>query len=207
MSRYTEQDKVIALAGLFQAVTLVNGLAKRGELPEEGLAVAIRSVLDESPPDVVSIYDDISCLKTGLTSLVACMGSARSVEDAELLGYALSCMHLERKLSRKRQLIQGIRAGLDRASEQVDQFSLVHENVIANLANIYVTHVSTLKPRIMVKGEQAYLSNRRNINRIRALLLAAIRAAVLWQQCGGGRMDLFVRRKAIAATAAELLGG
>lgn len=205
MSRFSEQDKVIALAGLFQAVTLVNGLAKRGELSEEDLAVSVRSVLDESPPDVISIYDNVSCLKTGLASLSTCMGPTRTAEEAELLGYALSCMHLERKLSRKRQVFQGIRAGLDRAREQVEQFSLVHENVIANLANIYVTHVSTLKPRIMVKGEQAYLSNRRNINRIRALLLAAIRAAVLWQQCGGGRMDLFVRRKTIAATAAELM--
>jgi len=205
MSGYSEQDKVIALAGLFQAVTLMNGLAKRGELPEEGLAVSIRSVLDESPPDVISVYDDVSSLTTGFRSLATCMGSARTAEDAELLGYALSCMQLERKLSRKRQVVCEIRAGLDRAKEQVEQFSLVHENVIANLANIYVTHISTLKPRIMVKGEQAYLSNRRNINRIRALLLAAIRAAVLWQQCGGGRMDLFVRRKAIAATATELL--
>ena len=117
----------------------------------------------------------------------------------------MSCMHLERKLNRKRQLIKGIRSGLDRAKAQVEQFSLVHENVIANLADIYVTHISTLKPRMMVKGEHTYLSNRRNINRIRALLLSAIRAAVLWQQCGGSRMDLFVRRKAIAAVAADLL--
>jgi len=206
MSRYSDQDKVIALAGLFQAVTLVNGLAKRGELPEEGLAVSIRSLFDESPDDVISVYDDASRLKTGLTALVACMGKARTMEEADLLTYALSCMHLERKLSRKREVFQGVRAGLDRAKEQVEQFSLLHENVIANLANIYVTHVSTLKPRIMVKGEHTHLSNRRNINRIRALLLAAIRATVLWRQCGGGRMDLFVRRKLIAAKAAELLG-
>ena len=206
MSHYSDQDKIIALAGLFQAVTLVNGLAKRGELPEDGLAVSIGSLFEESPRDVISVYEDVSSLKIGLATLATSMGKTRTMDDADLLAYALSCMHLERKLNRKQQVFQGIRTGLDRAKEQVEQFSLLHENVIANLANIYVTHVSTLKPRIMVKGEHTYLSNRRNINRIRALLLAAIRSAVLWQQCGGGRMDLFVRRKKIAVTAAELLG-
>jgi high frequency lysogenization protein len=49
------------------------------------------------------------------------------------------------------------------------------------------------------------LENPDNQNLIRALLLAAIRAAVLWRQCGGRRLSLFLRRSALLEAASGLL--
>lgn len=69
--------------------------------------------------------------------------------------------------------------------------------VIANLAHAYSQTLSRLTPRILVQGEPGLLKNPEVANRIRALLLAGIRAAVLWRQTGGSRLRLLFRRKRI----------
>jgi len=65
--------------------------------------------------------------------------------------------------------------------------------------------VRTLRPRIKVSADPVILENPGNQNLIRALLLAAIRAAVLWRQCGGGRLALVLRRRALVEAAGRLL--
>jgi high frequency lysogenization protein len=39
------------------------------------------------------------------------------------------------------------------------------------------------------------LSNDKNASRIRALLLAGLRSAILWRQCGGTRWSILFNRK------------
>ena len=77
--------------------------------------------------------------------------------------------------------------------------------VIAGLADCYRQTVSTLQPRIIVRGEQAVLARPEVQQVVRALLLAAVRAAVLWRQCGGGRLTLLLRRRALHEAAGDLL--
>jgi high frequency lysogenization protein len=77
--------------------------------------------------------------------------------------------------------------------------------VIAALAELYSSTISTLQPRIMVKGEQSILTGTDSRNMIRALLLGGMRAAVLWRQCGGNRVQLLFRRKALLRDCRELL--
>ena len=57
----------------------------------------------------------------------------------------------------------------------------------------------------MVRGEQAVLASADSQHMIRALLLAGMRAAVLWRQCGGNRMKLIFQRKALLECSRELL--
>ena len=49
------------------------------------------------------------------------------------------------------------------------------------------------------------LSNAQVVAQIRALLLAAVRAAVLWRQVGGSQLRLIVRRRQYAMLARGLL--
>ena len=73
--------------------------------------------------------------------------------------------------------------------------------VIARFADIYQRTLSELKPRIQVYGDAGFLQQPDNINRVRALLLTGIRAAVLWQQKGGRRWQfLFQSGKLLSAT-------
>ena len=79
--------------------------------------------------------------------------------------------------------------------------------MLARLADTYASTVSQLQPRIMVQGEPDYLNTPANANRIRALLLAGMRSAVLWRQLGGHRLKLLWTRKRIVACAQAMLNG
>jgi high frequency lysogenization protein len=57
----------------------------------------------------------------------------------------------------------------------------------------------------MVVGDQNYLGSQNTVNKIRALLLAGIRAVLLWRQCGGSRWKLLFFRKKIQEEAQFLL--
>ena len=77
-------------------------------------------------------------------------------------------------------------------------------NIISNLADNYKNTVSTIKPQIMVAGTEGYLQMPENAEKVRALLLAGIRSAVLWRQCGGSRWQILFQRKAFLAEAMRL---
>jgi len=75
---------------------------------------------------------------------------------------------------------------------------IIDEEVVAELAELYHATLGYFEPRIKVQGKQIHLQNPSNINRIRALLLAGIRSAVLWHQLGGRPWHLIAARKPIA---------
>jgi high frequency lysogenization protein len=54
-------------------------------------------------------------------------------------------------------------------------------------------------------GDHNYLQQTRIASQIRALLLSAIRSAMLWRQVGGNRWQLLLQRKALAAQVDNLL--
>ena len=87
---------------------------------------------------------------------------------------------------------------LNKIESQFEFFTLNHENTIAKLGHLYQETISTLGPKIIVSGEQPHLSNKINANKVRALLLAGIRSAVLWKQCGGSRWQILFGRKSYA---------
>ena len=108
-------------------------------------------------------------------------------------------------LFRSKDLLSAIQIGITKAQAQSEHFGLLHENILANLGEVYQSTISTLQPRIMVNGEQEYLSRPDIANKIRACLLAGIRSAILWKQCGGARWKFLLYRKKIQAELQQLL--
>ena len=111
--------------------------------------------------------------------------------------YSIMLIFLEKRLSKNTQEISRIRTGIQIAVQQLKHFNMTHINVISKLADLYRQSISPLGPKIIVKGEQSYLSNPDNAGRIRALLLAGIRSALLWRQAGGSRWRLLFERGAM----------
>ena len=95
-------------------------------------------------------------------------------------------------------MLEEISNRLNKIESQFEFFTLNHENTIAKLSHLYQDTISTIGPKIIVSGEQLHLSNEANANKVRALLLAGIRSAVLWNQCGGSRWQFLFGRKAYA---------
>ena len=193
--KHSNQDQAAALAGVFQAATLVDQLARTGQWSEETLTPSIHSIFVTSPNNVAEVYDGFYRLDLGKKTLSAVVSRDSSAIGGDVIRYALAMIHLEKKLSRNRKMLNTIGERLQKTREQVDHFGLLHDNVISSLASVYLDTLSTFKTRITVAGDTRFLQNQANANRIRAILLAGIRSATLWRQCGGSRWHLFISRK------------
>lgn len=190
-----EEDRVVALAGVFQAAVLVRQVARKGMVDQSPLAASIGSVLMLDAPSAAALYGGPEGVATGLRALTRELSGGARAHDREVIRYVLALVHLERKLVRRRPLLDRLREGITAAQGAAEHYGTGHPNLLARLADLYSNTVSTLSPRIIVHGEPGYLNNPDNANRVRALLLAGIRAAVLWRQKGGGRLQLLLHRR------------
>lgn len=200
-------DLTLALAGLFQAVALVEQIAKTGQGASEAFNTSINSVLDLNPTNSLEIYGgDVNNLRMGLELLNELL-IKNTPKHQDVIRYALGVLHLQKKLSNRKDMLNVIASRIEQANQQAQHFSNTHENVIANLGGIYSDTLSTFRFRIQVKGDYNYLQQPRIANQIRALLLAAVRSAMLWRQLGGNRWQLIFQRKKIAECVKEMLEG
>lgn len=190
---------------------MVQQIARTGMHEQGAFEASIRSIftLDSASPEAA--YDGIDNIAYGARTLLNQLGPNKPgnaedrAKEIEVTKYGIGVMVLERKLIKRQDLLDTITRGIENANNQLEHFSITHDNVIANLADIYTQTISTLQPRILVNGEQNFISNTNNANKIRALLLAAIRSAVLWRQCGGTRWQMLFQRKTILAEAQKII--
>lgn len=201
----TFRDKTIALAGVFQAADLVREIAHRGTTDENDVESLLGSLFVENPENTESVFGHLIHVRRGLDSLLEQLGNEPEKRDLEIARYVITLLHLERKLNKRNSMKEEIFHRLERVSEQRTHFPLTHENILANLAQIYSDTISTLSPRIMVGGESVYLNNETNANKVRAVLLGGLRAAVLFSQVGGRRWQILVQRRRFVEAADQLL--
>jgi high frequency lysogenization protein len=204
MQLNTITNQTIALAGIAQAAALVQQLAITGTADPVAMEASIASVLKIDSDNVIDVYGGLDGIKLGLQQLNEQMTGYKIV-NPEQARYSASLVFLEQQLSRRKDMLKIIQTGITKAQAQREHFGLLHENVLANLGEIYQSTISNLQPRIMVNGEQAYLSRPEIANKIRACLLAGIRSAILWKQCGGARWKFLFYRKKIQAELQNLL--
>ena len=203
MSFKTITYQTIALAGIAQATYLVHQLATTGKADKDAMQASLNSILTLDVDNPVDVYGGLAGIKIGLEKISSQLSTQR-INNPEQARYAASLVFLESKFSEETEMQTKVHNKITMVQKQSEHFGINHENVIANLADIYHTTISTINPRIMVNGDQTYLSSPTIINKIRALLLAGIRSAMLWKQCGGSRWRfIFYRRK--IQTEAEFL--
>jgi high frequency lysogenization protein len=201
---HTTAHRALAMAGIFQAAYLVQQIARRGSVAETAVAASINSRFQLDPDNAAEVCGGIDGLALGLGSFSEQLDGKHSRRDPELLRYVIGLLYLERQLARRDDLLQQIRHGIESLTEQAQQNGTTQQPVIAALARLYQDTVSTLTPRLMVHGEPTVLADVDTANLIRALLLAAIRAAVLWRQCGGRRWRLLIQRSELLGAAQRL---
>lgn len=204
MSLHNITNQTIALAGIAQACSLVQQLATTGSADSAAIETSIGSLLKLDAPSVVDVYGDLNGIAYGLRQLDQHLGG-KVLTNPDQARYAAQLVYLQKQLAKRSDMIQNIQTGIGKAQAQAEHFGMLHENVLANLADLYHSTISTLQPRIMVVGDQQYLGNQNTVNKIRTLLLAGIRAALLWRQCGGSRWKLLFFRKKLQDEARFLL--
>lgn len=201
----TLTNQAIALAGLSQAILLVQQIARRGSVDHDDMRVCIASTLKVDADDILDVYGGLSGLGTGLKQLDKQLSEPRQV-DPELARYASTLIFLERQVVQKPEMLEAIGVAVKRAGIAAEKTgSQLDDEVVEALAYGYQQTLSLLKPRVVVSGEQRYLSDQNNGNRIRALILAGIRSVVLWRQAGGVRWKLLFIRSRLQQEARRLL--
>jgi high frequency lysogenization protein len=195
----------IALAGLFQAVRLVQQAANGKPSDSAALDACLAGLFNTDPESTDAVFGGLEGIQSGLETSLDQISNQRGRRDLELTRYAITILYLERKLARKPAMLEHIRAVIEKTRGQVESQGMTHPDVIAGLADAYKHTVSTLRPQVLVNGNPGVLRNQENQNLIRTLLLAAIRAAVLWRQCGGRRLTLLLRRKSLLEALESLL--
>lgn len=205
MELNTLTHQVIALAGIAQAAALVHQLATTGKVDDQPLETMLGSLLKTESDSVLDIYGNRSAnLKLGLEQLKTQL-TGYEIAFPEQARYCASIVFLEQKLSQQPAMLNTISTGMARAKAQAEHFSILHENVLANLGDVYLQTISRLQPRIMVNGIPEFLSRPDISNQIRACLLSGIRSAMLWKQCGGRRWKFLLFRKKIQTEVERLL--
>lgn len=201
-----EHDRIIALAALLQAVTLVQQIAETGQVEQAPFETLLNSLTVISAASTRSVYGDLSQLKMGFLQLNRQLSKSKDKKDVVLLRYVIGLLHLERKLAKRADMLGLISREIDQIPLQIEYFGAINSpQVIARFADIYHRSISELSPRIQVHGEPTFLQQPDNINRIRALLLAGIRAAILWQQKGGRRWHFIYKSNKMLSISIDLL--
>ncbi len=197
----------LALAGICQSAHLVQQLAHEGSCNNAALTVSSRSLLDLNPGSTLAVFgNDEANLHLGLESLMAVLNSgSRQGAGAELTRYTLSMMVLERKLHGNSAALNTLSQRIAQLDRQLAHYELESETITSAMAGIYVDVISPLGPRIQVTGSPQVLQNSQVQSKVRATLLAGIRAAVLWQQVGGGRLQLMFSRQRLLREAKTIL--
>ena len=173
----SQQGQLLGLAGLWQAINAVLELAHTGRCEERTLETAIASILRidaDTPEDVFGGAGEVG---PGLMLFADHLEGVK--RDHHLSRIAATILHLERRLSRRPALRDSLQKGIASAQRTATSLGNTHDSVIARLDDLYTATVSNLRPRVKVQGNALYLTQPRIVGRIRTLLLAALRAAVL----------------------------
>lgn len=198
------KNQLMALAGAFQACSLVDSYARLGTVPAKQMETAIYSLLQQNPSSTEAVYGGLENLEQGLATMEELLDRPKDPHNTLVLRYVLGVLYIARKVSANPQMLERIGTGIANASRQAELFSLTHANVIANIADLYQNTISTLKFRIQVNGVAEHLQQPHIASRIRCLLFSAVRSAVLWHQLKGNRFQLIFGRSTLLGLAREM---
>lgn len=176
--------RLLALAGVAQAARLVHATAHGRPVDTAARAVLFGAVATRSAASLAEVMPDPSCFRTGLQTLREALAGERI--SPEVARYTLQLLDLARRLKGNGPIAEELGSLLEELSADPGT---------DELGRIYQQTISRLGKRIQVTGDPDLLQRDSVAETIRAELLAGVRFAWLWQQLGGRRWHLVLRRR------------
>jgi len=192
-------ERTIALAGILQACSEVQSLARQGQADAQTYQSCMKSILVLDAVNTPAVYGGISGIQKGLSLMAEGAMQSTSAGNMEILRYTMSILQLQSQLYRDQAKFNDFANDVGRLS------SFAEEELAQACSDLYQRHVSNMQPQVIVQGEENYLQQDDIPPKIRSLLLAALRSAVLWQQKGGSRFRLVWERTRMRNAARSLL--
>jgi high frequency lysogenization protein len=186
--------RVLALAGVAQALQQVRRIAETGQSEASLVRTLLDSVFRTDADTPEAVYGRVGDVAPGLRLLHNYFRNQG--QDEVLPRLALAVLQLERRFVRDTETSAKVTAGIARIAPLLDEHADgAHPAVIGALGQLYADTISHLRPRVMVQGNPHYLGQAGVVAEIRALLLAALRSAVLWRQMGGSLWDFLLAKR------------
>ncbi len=200
------RDQTITFAAICQIAAMVQKIARQGSVDDEQFEVMLSSIINTSPSDTLDVYGgELSHLQDGLKALSYHLGNENKQKDPELTRYIVSLLNLERRLTKNSKQLNALGQRIDDIQRQTNHYHLTSPQMISSIASIYSDLISPLGARIQVAGDPSILKIEANQHKVRALLLAGVRSAVLWRQVGGKRRNILFARSKLLDCAKQLL--
>lgn len=192
-----KRAQIISLAACCQAATMISQAAKGKSINKDALSCMLTGVMATSPDSVLDVYNDIESFQDGSRLLVLQLSGQASKKDVEVTRYLAGVMALSKRLLNSPDALNQLQKQLDDINRRMEHFDINDPSIIANFADAYSQVISPLGQKIQVMGSPAILSQPHYQNLVRALLMCAVRAAVLWRQMGGKRRQFIFSRRNI----------
>ncbi len=200
------RDTTIAFAGMLQVGELVRQTATSGTCSQQAARASLDSIFNLEPTSTEAVYGGLSGVRLGLRVMVELFGPRNSQDSLISLNYALGLGKLAQAVQRDRSRQEALGREISLVeSAWRDSEETLDESVVSQLADVYERHISSLPFRLSVSGKPEYLRQNDKVAFVRALLLAGVRSAFLWQQVGGRQWRLLFQRRRMLNQAEQLL--
>ena len=204
------KSETIALAALFQCCTQIQRIATTGYFDERAVASVIRSLIVTDPKTIDDIYQE-SDLVVGFKQILDSYGKgdmSKAPDTIVITKMALKLITLAHNVEGNDKVFNRMSDEIDALTRAIttdhpDFLTFGNTQVVNTEENfhlfgsLYQSIISPNFAKLIIYGEERCLREVSNQEKIRALLLAGIRAVILWRQVGGRRRFLVFRRKAI----------
>ncbi len=192
---HTLEDQTLALASMMQCAQLIQQIATTGNINQPAFEASMDTLFQFESANTLSVFGDLSALITGFKTILTFHKNSKTAPDQVVLYYVLSMMKLASKINKTPKIMDKIQQGLSTIQQQSQQFDLSVSATSHKIDLLYQECISAIKPRIMVQGDQRYLTANENTSKVRTLLFSGIRAAFLWHQLGGSKWKLMLHKK------------
>lgn len=209
----TIRQRTTAMAGVLQALILMQEQANIQSHPQSSkyyMYTSTRSILILSPNSVDEIYDGINGVQRGLKAIININGAVFA--HNELIGYLFNILRITQQLYQRNHnaLKQTLRKELEKSCQKhLRHISKTREQeniaFYSDINGLYYNTIRKLPHSIKLFGHPDRLSVPAVTYKLRTLLMAAIRSAVLWRQYGGSMFGLALERQQVFGQAQLLL--
>ena len=196
------KNETISLGAIYQACNEIKKIAWQGEVNNNIIEPLINSVYKTTSEEIEDVFISIKRLNSGLDFLRRQLVGDAFSRDGEVSRYFEAIGILVKNMNKKDEVLNKLRLELTKQSMPIKEDNLDQHALF--LSELYLSTISTVEPRIIVNGDNKYLTNKKNAAMIRSLLLCAIRSYILWQQSGGSKFRIFIFKRKIAELAVKL---
>ena len=196
------KNETISLGAIYQACNEIKKIAWQGEINNNIIEPLINSVYQTTSEEIEDVFISIKRLNSGLDFLRRQLVGDAFSRDGEVSRYFEAIGILVKNMNKNDEILNKLRTELTKQSMPINEDNLDQHALF--LSELYLSTISTVEPRIIVNGDNKYLTDKKNAAMIRSLLLCAIRSYILWQQSGGSKFRIFIFKKKIAELAVKL---